>query len=417
MRGHQVQADTTHEPAAEQAPQRTRSELDDLMLKMEILEPGDHKLVAMLLEQHPELRDAIIAKAQEVCGNDTVAKALELLAKPKAKEKAAGDSATTSAGSSATTDATATAPAPENAGETIASAKQGGVQAAEDFTWITSPLALEYDHAERVRDHVDFIHKNPQLRDKVIAGAAEFEPDLARDVERALRGEAPPQPAAASATASSTAAAAEPAPADTANAAQTFEYLTSFLALEYDREEKIKDHVDFILANPHLRDQVLLGAAEFDAPLAEEVRQRLANPTAAASTNEPEPASPDAVAKEAEQAAPPPASAPKKKASPKDASSAEAKTDKPEPGWVKRARVWNANHPEFVEPFLSFTGAACLDAEGNLDPRLVARWQADHNSPPDGRVGAGTLGRAIEASALDDAANVAEAASTPPPEA
>lgn len=390
MKGREVQADVTHKPEADEAPRHTRSELDDLLLTMEILEPGDHKHVATLLERHPEFRDAIIAKAQEVCGNDTVAKALELISKPKPQPKAAGDSAT----------AAHTASTPDNTAATLASAKHGSTQPAEEFQWITSPLALEYDHAERVRDHVEFIHKNPHLRDQVMAGVARFEPDLARDVELALRGETAAKPAATEAPAAD----ASTESAQSSPAEKPFEYLTSFLALEYDHEEKVKDHVEFIRANPHLRDQVLIGATQYDPDIAEAVRQRLANPTPAPAETEAEPTPPTVVAEEAAEATPPPASARAKQANAKDATAGGTTSDKSEPGWVRRARIYNAKHKKDVEMFLSLTGSVCLDAEGNLDPRLVARWQAEHGTQPDGRVGPNTVTAAIVALPFEDEA-------------
>jgi peptidoglycan hydrolase-like protein with peptidoglycan-binding domain len=408
MRQHDVEADTTREPLPNEGAKQPRSEVDDLLLKMDILEPGDHKLVATLLERHPALREVIIAKAQEVCGNETVAKALELVAKPKPAP----------AGGSATAQTPAASPAPGKAADAVVDAKQGGTQAAEEFDWLLSPLALEYDHAEKVRDHVEFIRKNPQLRDKVIAGAAEFHPELAKDVEQALRGEAPAAPKAAPAPAP----APKPSPTAEPRPADKFEYILSPLVLEYDREEKIKDHVDYILKNPGLREQVLIGAAEFDAPLAEAVRQRLENPTPAPAVPDHEPVPPDAVAKDAEQAAPAPKqkskskSKAKSKAKGKDTPAADtAKSNKPESGWVVRARAWQAAHPEYVSQFLELTGAACLDADGKLDPNLVASWQAQHGVRPDGRVGNNTLTAAILDFQFDDDVIAAEAESPPAP--
>ncbi len=77
----QLQQQQQHDPEqappepAPAAPPAYQSILD----RMDILEPGDHALLAKILQQHPELRDQIIARAQEVCGNDCVAKALQIL--------------------------------------------------------------------------------------------------------------------------------------------------------------------------------------------------------------------------------------------------------------------------------------------------------------------------------------------------
>lgn len=393
-----AKAAATHDPAPSHAAAQPKSEVDSLMVRMEILEPGDFKLVASIIENHPDLRDVIITKAQQVCGNATVAKALDLLAKPK--PAAGGDKATTASPA-------AEHSAPDKAGEAVVTAKHGAAQKPEEFEYIVSPLALE---PTSVKEHVDFILKNPQLRDKVISGAAEFDPKLASEVEAALRGNAPPaqEQVAPTPTPVDGQGKSEPAPAP--KSAEKFEYIVSPLALEYDRESKIQDHVDFILKNPQLRDQVLIGAAEFDAPLAEEVRQRLMNPKPAPAVTETEPTPPDAIAKDAEQAAP----APKKHKHKHASESAPAKKDKAEAGWVVRARAYNAAHSATVDAFLQITGGACLDAAGNVDPHLVANWQAAHGSPPDGRIGEGTVAAAILDSPLDDGAMVAKTAPAAP---
>jgi hypothetical protein len=361
------------------AAAQTKSELDSLLLRMEILEPGDYKLVASILETHPAQREAILAKAQEVCGNATVTKALELLANPKAAPAASKSASEPAA-----------APTGADAVDAAVGAKHGSKQSPETFDYLTSPLALEYDRTEKIRDHVDFIRKNPQLRDKVLSGAAEFDPDLAKDVERALRGEAAPAEPQAPSTAptvapSTSGPAPEPAPAPAP--APAFDYVVSPLALEYDREEKIQDHVDFILKNPQLRDQVLIGAAEFDPALAEEVRRRLANPKPAPAVTETEPTPSSVVAEAAQQAAPEPV----KPHAHTPTHEPPHKQDKPESGWVTRARAYNAANQANVNIFLQLTGSVCLDTEGNLDPNLVAKWQADHGTAVDGRVGDKTV--------------------------
>lgn len=402
-------APKAHQPApAAGAADHSASEVDKILVKMEILEPGDQKYVAQLIEQHPELRETIIAKAHEVCGNDTVAKALELLAKPKDAAGGAKDKEKAAA--------SADAASPDNAVDAAVSAKQGGA-AEEEFVYILSPLALEYDRDEKIVDHVDFIRKNPELRDQVLTGAAEFDADLARDVAKALRGQAPPAETTSPApTAAPTTAEHAPAPAP----AEEFVYITSFLALEYDYESKIKDHVDFILENPNLRDDVLIGAAEFDQELAEEVRSRLQNPEPAPPITEEEPTPADVVQKDAAQVAPAQVATQSHTPKKEDATDAAAeKHDKPEAGWVVRARAYNAKHADLVAIFNEATCNACLDAAGKLDPNLVASWQAQNGVSPDGRVGDNTVTAAILAFPFDDSAAVEaeEAAeeSTDPP--
>ncbi|MBL9019864.1 MAG: peptidoglycan-binding protein [Myxococcales bacterium] len=60
--------------------------------------------------------------------------------------------------------------------------------------------------------------------------------------------------------------------------------------------------------------------------------------------------------------------------------------------WVTRARQYNRKHADDAAAFLSMTGSACVDeATGEADPKKVARWQADHGLPPDGRIGPQTV--------------------------
>ncbi|MBL0212646.1 MAG: hypothetical protein IPQ07_02050 [Myxococcales bacterium] len=60
------------------------------------------------------------------------------------------------------------------------------------------------------------------------------------------------------------------------------------------------------------------------------------------------------------------------------------------------ARRYNRAHAAEVAEFLQATGNACVDeSTGEADPYKVARWQADHGVPPDGRVGEQTLTAAI----------------------
>jgi peptidoglycan hydrolase-like protein with peptidoglycan-binding domain len=63
---------------------------------------------------------------------------------------------------------------------------------------------------------------------------------------------------------------------------------------------------------------------------------------------------------------------------------------------VTKAQRYNRAHPDKVTSFLAMTGTSCVDeATGEADPRKVARWQADHGIPPDGRIGDQTIDAAI----------------------
>jgi hypothetical protein len=71
-------------------------------------------------------------------------------------------------------------------------------------------------------------------------------------------------------------------------------------------------------------------------------------------------------------------------------------TAKDEAPWIERARVFNHAHADNVRAFLESTGTACIDAAtGDPDPNKVARWQADHRLPPDGRIGDQTVAAAV----------------------
>jgi hypothetical protein len=74
-----------------------------------------------------------------------------------------------------------------------------------------------------------------------------------------------------------------------------------------------------------------------------------------------------------------------------DAAGAVAAQSDAEPGWVQRAQSYHAAHAAAVAAFDRLTGGACVGEDGALDPRKVARWQAEHGVAPDGRVGEATL--------------------------
>jgi hypothetical protein len=70
-----------------------------------------------------------------------------------------------------------------------------------------------------------------------------------------------------------------------------------------------------------------------------------------------------------------------------------------EPAWVAGARKYNDAHAELVSDFNELTNNSCLDANGQLDPQAVARWQQQHGVEADGRVGPHTLAAARHAQA------------------
>ncbi len=65
-----------------------------------------------------------------------------------------------------------------------------------------------------------------------------------------------------------------------------------------------------------------------------------------------------------------------------------------EPGWVVRARAFNANHEDQVNLFNIATGFACRGPDGQPDPNAIANWQSQNGVDPDGRVGQETADRA-----------------------
>ncbi len=68
---------------------------------------------------------------------------------------------------------------------------------------------------------------------------------------------------------------------------------------------------------------------------------------------------------------------------------------KEEPRWSVRARAYNRENAEYSDQFRTATGSACLGADGEIDPAMVARWQVAHGVSPDGRVGPLTVNAAI----------------------
>lgn len=85
QQAHDVQPPQQADQAPQQAPpadgeKKLTQEQEGILERLDILEASDHALLAKILKQHPEIRDEIIARANQVCGNDCVAKALQILA-------------------------------------------------------------------------------------------------------------------------------------------------------------------------------------------------------------------------------------------------------------------------------------------------------------------------------------------------
>jgi murein L,D-transpeptidase YcbB/YkuD len=79
-----------------------------------------------------------------------------------------------------------------------------------------------------------------------------------------------------------------------------------------------------------------------------------------------------------------------------------AATSKPAaavPAWASGAQRYNAAHAEYVSDFNELTNNSCLDASGQLDPQLVARWQREHGVDADGKIGPHTVAAARVAQA------------------
>lgn len=142
---------------------------------------------------------------------------------------------------------------------------------------------------------------------------------------------------------------------------------------------------DLIIHHPDLYEQILEAAANF---LGNDTVTRALDIVHGAPADKAEPEQepapeatpPDVVLQQAEEVAPEPTTAaePQHEEAPAE--------QEVEPGWVVRARAFNAKHEDDVNIFNIATGFACT-AGGQLDPNLVARWQADHGVAPDGRVG------------------------------
>jgi hypothetical protein len=141
---------------------------------------------------------------------------------------------------------------------------------------------------------------------------------------------------------------------------------------------------DIIIHHPDLYEQILATAASFVGNdtvtrALDIVHGAPAQAQQAAAEPAPETTPPAVIVEQAHEAAPPaPTAAPAQQA---------AEEPVAEPGWVVRARAFNAKHADEVQLFNHATGYQCMGANGEIDPNAVATWQASHGVQPDGRVG------------------------------
>lgn len=150
---------------------------------------------------------------------------------------------------------------------------------------------------------------------------------------------------------------------------------------------------DLIVEHPDLYEQILEAAANFvgneTLTRALDIVHGSPAQTAAMAEAAPEPAeeaTPAAVVEEQAAELAPPKEAEQQPEPPK--------AQEVEPGWVVRARAFNANHEDEVNLFNIATGFAANDASGRPDPAAIARWQTDNGLEPDGRIGQATADRA-----------------------
>lgn len=266
---------------------------------------------------------------------------------------------------------------------------------------------------------------HPEMREQILERATQLlGNDTVAKALQSLAGVQEPESAGERTTAEAPAATTQGPAAEQDN---NFDYTTSPLALEYDEKAKEKDHVDFMLANPQVADQVIAQAAEIDLNLALNVADQY---DAAAAAPKEEPAqqeeTPPAVIEETSKAAADEVRGekPQQDEAPTAVTAQEAVENvepvvepEKESGWVVRAREWNAEHADDVARFLAATGGACT-VDGVLDPNLVAQWQARHGVSVDGRIGEQTVEAAVKQrpETFEEAAKEAEEEQLPEPD-
>ena len=162
-----VAPEAAQEASAEKPAALTQDQ-ENVLWNLSVLDSSDHKLLAQVLRDHPDLHEQIIARASADLGNDTVAKALEVLAGVPEPE----------------------APSEKAAADAPADGAQSGAATEETFDYVTSPLTLEYDQNAKVKDHADFMLAHPEVADQVLAQTAELDVNLALQVAAEYDGAA-----------------------------------------------------------------------------------------------------------------------------------------------------------------------------------------------------------------------------------
>jgi hypothetical protein len=311
------------------------SEEESVELLCMILEPGDHKHLAKLLQDHPQMRELIIAKATEYAGSDTVGKALAMLA-GAVEKSGAPENAGVAADAGAPTGDELMKP-DFDAGSTERKASDGGGD--ELMTPDFEAKTPEPDNAEKPKLDDDLI--DPYANDAAPAQAA-VEP------------------------------AKEEAKAD-------FDY-TKYFILEFNSdEEKVNELVAYIKKHPAHREKVLAGVLEWDPHLFDGVMRGLAAPAPEA---EPAPA-----VTEAERKDEPTASEQKEEKKAESGWVTRARHyNANHTGLVDR--FWAATNTACVDW-----------ATMEIDPVALSDWQAAHGLSPDGRCGPETVATAEKSAA------------------
>ena len=162
------------EQASPDRPAALSNDQENVIRNLQVLDGGDHKNLAKVLADNPQIRERIIEHAMGHFGNVVIAKALAVVAgvpEPEAPSAKAAEAPATPAA------------APANAKD-------------ETFDYATSPLALEYDAKAKVADHVDVMRANPAVADQVLVQAAVVNAALATEALVKLAA-APARPEAA----------------------------------------------------------------------------------------------------------------------------------------------------------------------------------------------------------------------------
>lgn len=255
----QAPAPTHTQDPAPQADGQRDAAVDNVLMLVDTMEAGDSQHLASLIQQHPEMRDQILAYAAETLGNDTVSKAIAILQGGNAEEPKA---------------------------ETKPDAPDAPPLSEQQRGLLFSLQILEPGAAQEL---AGILGRYPEMFDLIVAEAE-----------------------------------------------------------QYVGAEAVKQAIAIVRG------------------------------TDSANESKPEPTPTEQIEENASQ----------------HAGQAEAPQIEEESGWVVRARAYNANHGDAAAEFNQLTAGACLGANGQLDPNLVANWQVAHGVEPDGRVGDDTLAAA-----------------------